>query len=146
MSVQNCYDLQQHAPWLLTGGCVSYCHAHFQGGSCLDHSNELIVFNGQLLVKIGKTTMRCLYVDVIVTDNGETVPGTGGGWPPKGYQNLDPPSQADQPPVGTPRFGGRAQIGEGDPRDGQQKPNHTHGPARTSNRERRSQSDMEIDK
>ncbi|GAV03113.1 hypothetical protein RvY_13590 [Ramazzottius varieornatus] len=93
-------------------------------------------------------------VDVIVTDNGDTAPGTaeeggprngGGGWPPKSHQNLDPSSQADHPPVGTTRFGGRAQVGEEDPRDGQQKPNHTHGPARASNRERRSQSDMEMD-
>ncbi|GAV03820.1 hypothetical protein RvY_14196 [Ramazzottius varieornatus] len=69
----------------------------------------------------------------------------GGGWPPNSHQNLDPLSQADHPPVGTTRFGGRAQVGEEDPRDGQQKPNHTHGPARVSNRERRSQSDMEMD-
>ncbi|GAU98241.1 hypothetical protein RvY_09416 [Ramazzottius varieornatus] len=61
------------------------------------------------------------------------------------HQNYDPPSKADQVSVGTTRFGGRTQVNEEDPRDGQQIPTHSHGPARASNRERRSQSDMDMD-
>ncbi|GAU99056.1 hypothetical protein RvY_10109 [Ramazzottius varieornatus] len=78
---------------------------------------------------------RCSGVDVIVTGNGETAPGT--------VRRVAP----DRPPEPRPAEPGS----EGEPksakktRNGQQKPNHTHGPARASNRERRSQSDMEVD-
>ncbi|GAV03878.1 hypothetical protein RvY_14247 [Ramazzottius varieornatus] len=82
-------------------------------------------------------------------DSGEqrgTCPGDyGRGWPTNAHQNHDPPSKAYQVSVGTSRFVGRTLVNDEDAHDGQQSPNHSHGPAQASNRERRSQSDMGMD-
>ncbi|GAV04035.1 hypothetical protein RvY_14378 [Ramazzottius varieornatus] len=77
---------------------------------------------------------------------------SGGGWPPNDYHTIDLPSQVAQVSVGAPRFGGKTQFYEKNRRDGHRGANDTslgsnqkQGPARTSNREQRSHSDMETD-